>query len=480
MRAVRTVQSTSTEGEGERHHQGIEQLLLQPTGTRNRHSSKSSDSAAHSWRCAVEAGFSAVLRDAPRRCYHVSALTAALEAQLGLPAGANVYLTPPGSQGLSAHVDDHDVFVLQMDGCKSWLLSPPTEPCDMLPLPHAPRRTVPQLRGGRGCGRSSGGSSSSSAQLRFELSPGDCLYVPRGWAHEAAATVAADAAGAGMCCASLHLSVGVQVDPCLSVQGYLHTLIETCAASLCSAGSSVTRLADDSIADAGVLLMHAVLWQHGAAAPAYRRASPLLMRDGTAAAAAATALAAQMGVPVTARQHGWIDAALFNALWLPRQPGRFAGAAAGTTCTCASWPPRSELVVLARHLLAGLDITMLTHELDESQETAREHAQAPGIAARDGHQIGLLDWVSEAAGRTDALGALVTALQSRDEDIIAPLLHSAAQLLDRLGCGGCAAEAETRAVSMHVRRAVELIDARAAARRGLAAIAAGSCCYDLG
>lgn len=43
-------------------------------------------------------GFSLVLRDMPKRCRAVAALVGALEQQLGLPAGANLYYTPAGTR----------------------------------------------------------------------------------------------------------------------------------------------------------------------------------------------------------------------------------------------------------------------------------------------------------------------------------------------------------------------------------------------
>lgn len=44
----------------------------------------------------MQAGFSLVLRDIPKRCLVVGRLAEALEGELGLPAGANLYLTPQG------------------------------------------------------------------------------------------------------------------------------------------------------------------------------------------------------------------------------------------------------------------------------------------------------------------------------------------------------------------------------------------------
>ena len=44
----------------------------------------------------------------------------ALEHVFSLRVQANVYLTPPGSQGFGTHYDDHDVFILQISGSKRW------------------------------------------------------------------------------------------------------------------------------------------------------------------------------------------------------------------------------------------------------------------------------------------------------------------------------------------------------------------------
>ena len=39
--------------------------------------------------------------------------------------GANVYLTPPNSQGFAPHYDDIEAFVLQIEGKKRWRLYNP-------------------------------------------------------------------------------------------------------------------------------------------------------------------------------------------------------------------------------------------------------------------------------------------------------------------------------------------------------------------
>jgi hypothetical protein len=48
------------------------------------------------------------------------ALSRTLEAEFKLPVQVNVYVTPGGNQGLGAHVDPHDVLILQIQGEKVW------------------------------------------------------------------------------------------------------------------------------------------------------------------------------------------------------------------------------------------------------------------------------------------------------------------------------------------------------------------------
>uniref|UniRef100_A0A665WPH5 Bifunctional lysine-specific demethylase and histidyl-hydroxylase n=1 Tax=Echeneis naucrates TaxID=173247 RepID=A0A665WPH5_ECHNA len=46
-----------------------------------------------------------------------------LQEQFGSMAGANVYLTPPGTQGFAPHYDDIEAFVVQLEGKKHWRFS---------------------------------------------------------------------------------------------------------------------------------------------------------------------------------------------------------------------------------------------------------------------------------------------------------------------------------------------------------------------
>jgi hypothetical protein len=107
-----------------------------------------------------------------------------LEASLGHPAQANAYYTPRSAQGLPVHHDTHDVFCLQVAGAKRWLVY---EPVWELPLKH---QRYDSTLGAPG-----------EPVLDVTLHPGDTLYLPRGWLHEAN-TSAAD---------SLHLTIGANV-----------------------------------------------------------------------------------------------------------------------------------------------------------------------------------------------------------------------------------------------------------------------------
>jgi lysine-specific demethylase/histidyl-hydroxylase NO66 len=114
----------------------------------------------------------------------IAAFCRSLEETLGHPAQANAYYTPRSAQGLPVHHDTHDVFVLQVSGRKRWLVYEPA-----LELPLKNQRYSQEL-----------GEPGEPVDDRV-LNPGDMLYLPRGWLHEAL-TSDTD---------SLHLTVGVNV-----------------------------------------------------------------------------------------------------------------------------------------------------------------------------------------------------------------------------------------------------------------------------
>ena len=114
----------------------------------------------------------------------LAAFCRSLEGALGHPAQANAYYTPRSAQGLPVHHDTHDVFVLQVAGEKRWLVYEPA-----LELPLRNQKYSPEL--------GEPGEPVHDVVLR----PGDMVYLPRGWLHEAL-TSETD---------SLHVTVGVNV-----------------------------------------------------------------------------------------------------------------------------------------------------------------------------------------------------------------------------------------------------------------------------
>ncbi len=114
----------------------------------------------------------------------LAAFCRSLESSLDHPAQANAYYTPRTAQGLPVHHDTHDVFCLQIAGEKRWLVY---EPVWELPLKD---QRYDASMGEHG-----------EPVLDVTLAPGDTLYLPRGWLHEAK-TSDSD---------SLHLTVGINV-----------------------------------------------------------------------------------------------------------------------------------------------------------------------------------------------------------------------------------------------------------------------------
>jgi lysine-specific demethylase/histidyl-hydroxylase NO66 len=131
-----------------------------------------------------EAGATIVIQGLHLNRAETAVFCRALEGALGHPVQANAYYTPRGSQGLAVHHDTHDVFVLQIAGEKRWLVYEP-----VLDLPLKEQRYSSEL-GGPG-----------EPVIDTVLRPGDTLYLPRGWLHEAR-TSEVD---------SLHLTVGINV-----------------------------------------------------------------------------------------------------------------------------------------------------------------------------------------------------------------------------------------------------------------------------
>ena len=115
------------------------------------------------------------------------AFAAQLADDLGHPVQINAYITPPQSQGFSAHYDVHDVFVLQIAGEKQWFIHEPVFESPLRSQPWNDRSTAVAE------------AATQAPVIDTVLRPGDALYLPRGYLHSAKAL-------GGV---SVHLTVGI-------------------------------------------------------------------------------------------------------------------------------------------------------------------------------------------------------------------------------------------------------------------------------
>lgn len=127
-------------------------------------------------------GATIVLQALHRQSGAVGRFCRALEIALTHPVQANAYVTPPTSRGFAVHHDTHDVFVLQTHGSKAWRVY----------------RPLVELAGPDQPWKESLGDPGEPV-LEAELSPGDCLYIPRGFPHDAEAREGV----------SVHITIGI-------------------------------------------------------------------------------------------------------------------------------------------------------------------------------------------------------------------------------------------------------------------------------
>lgn len=115
------------------------------------------------------AGATLVIQAGQRYFDNLSKCCLALSQKFNAPVQANLYITPDKSVGFNPHWDTHDVFVLQISGTKTWKLYGFEKE-----LPTKSQRFV------------SAGYNKEPLET-LQLLPGDFLYVPRGYVHDAMA-----------------------------------------------------------------------------------------------------------------------------------------------------------------------------------------------------------------------------------------------------------------------------------------------------
>lgn len=103
-------------------------------------------------------------------------LASRLEYEMGCPVEVTAFVTPPGAKALSPHHDTVSTFLCQTEGIKHWKLHRPVqvdphpdEHWDWAFLDPAERERV----------------LSGKPDVEISLTPGMCLWIPRGWIHSA-------------------------------------------------------------------------------------------------------------------------------------------------------------------------------------------------------------------------------------------------------------------------------------------------------
>ncbi|HTV92689.1 MAG TPA: cupin domain-containing protein [Verrucomicrobiae bacterium] len=114
-------------------------------------------------------GYTLIIKDAALFSSRLQRFCNHLQRDLMAFAQPNVYFTPPAAQGFQVHHDTHDTLTAQVAGEKIWRIY---EPIIQLPLESQPFHSGTKVEG-------------LKLIDEVHLRPGDTLYLPRGFPHEA-------------------------------------------------------------------------------------------------------------------------------------------------------------------------------------------------------------------------------------------------------------------------------------------------------
>lgn len=127
-----------------------------------RESTGRSNTAAHR---AYAHGYTVIANAVRQNHAPVARLAMSMENELQHRVDTNMYLTPPAAQGFPPHIDQHDTFLVQIEGTKRWSIWKPDQE---LPLTGSTEFDNPPQH---------------APDLTVDLSAGDLLYIPHGWWH---------------------------------------------------------------------------------------------------------------------------------------------------------------------------------------------------------------------------------------------------------------------------------------------------------
>lgn len=121
-------------------------------------------------------GASMVLNDIDQLTPGLKAVAAVLEQEIGGKAQGNLYCSWNAHQGFGSHFDTHDVFAVHMAGEKTWRIYG----CHFEhPIAHPVFKSL---------NKDFHDKHKGPLTREVRLKPGDLLYIPRGWYHDALAT----------------------------------------------------------------------------------------------------------------------------------------------------------------------------------------------------------------------------------------------------------------------------------------------------
>lgn len=120
-------------------------------------------------------GASVIAGDAQELTPRLAETSAMLGRAFAAAVGVNLYCSFQGVRAFGTHYDLHDVFAVQVEGEKVWRLyeNRAEAPVDFPPDTPETRRWLEQSRG--------------RVMAEVRMRPGDVLYLPRGWYHDALA-----------------------------------------------------------------------------------------------------------------------------------------------------------------------------------------------------------------------------------------------------------------------------------------------------
>ncbi|KAK1418374.1 hypothetical protein QVD17_27517 [Tagetes erecta] len=208
---------------------------------------------------AYNDGYTFALRGMEYHFKDIAAVSEGLSCLFGQPStGVNMYLTPPNSQGLARHRDDHCVLVCQIRGVKRWKVF--SNPCPWLPRLYENVDLEGEI-----------GDEIIDGYTEFILREGDILYIPRGFPHEAC-TITDDDETNGNAEFSLHLTLAIEIEPPFEWEGFVHVALHHWGHNHNLSRNTSHDHSSHDLDDVSVHLMHIAVKLIGDVDPTCRKA----------------------------------------------------------------------------------------------------------------------------------------------------------------------------------------------------------------